>query len=245
VNAEVFERLRTLNHEFYQTFAGRFADKRTRLQPGVRRALESISPKSNILDLGCGHGTLAESLVKRGHQGIYLGLDLSTGMIALARKAIDDAKIHFAQSDLSQSAWHEACMRVPQAFQPPYALALSFATLHHIPSSERRGALVREIFPLLESGSHWVLSVWDFLQSDRLKGRIVPWSQIGLNPGLVEDGDYLLDWRHGGQGLRYVHHFTPEALEQLAGTAGFDVIETFRDDGENRRLGLYQVWRRP
>jgi hypothetical protein len=42
--------------------------------------------------------------------------------------------------------------------------------------------------------------------------------------------------------LRYVHHFSETELEQLAEAAGFEVIESFLSDGENNRLGLYQVW---
>ena len=245
MNTEIFERLRVLNHEFYQTFAERFADKRTRLQPGVVRALEQISPESTILDLGCGHGTLAESLIGRGHEGIYLGLDLSAGMIALARSAIDKPSVHFAQADLSQGTWQELFQDVPTSFQPPYTLVLSFASLHHIPGADRRRALVEEVFALLKPGCRWILSVWDFMRSERLRARILPWTSVGIDPDQVEEGDTLIDWRHGGQGVRYVHHFTPEALGDLAREAGFEVADTYRMDGENSVLGLYQVWCKP
>jgi hypothetical protein len=58
----------------------------------------------------------------------------------------------------------------------------------------------------------------------------------------VDAGDYLLDWRQGGSGLRYVHHFDEAELSALAATTGFRVLETFYSDGEGGRLGLYQVW---
>jgi hypothetical protein len=59
----------------------------------------------------------------------------------------------------------------------------------------------------------------------------------------MDPGDALLDWRSGGLGLRYVHHFTPDELSDLARDAGFSLEETFWSDGEGGRLGLYQVWR--
>jgi tRNA (uracil-5-)-methyltransferase TRM9 len=245
VDPQIFERLRALNHEFYQTFPVQFAEKRTRLQPGVLRALGQIDPGHKILDLGCGHGTLAESLVAGGHQGTYLGLDLSEGMINLARNAVEHPCVHFAQADLSQSTWQESFQALPASFQAPYAQVLSFASLHHIPAADRRTALVAEVFPLIEPGGCWILSVWDFLQSERLQARILPWSSMDIDPDQVDEGDYLIDWRHGGQGLRYVHHFSQQALGELAGSAGFEVTETYHMDGENGRLGLYQVWRRP
>ena len=57
------------------------------------------------------------------------------------------------------------------------------------------------------------------------------------------EGDYLLDWRRDGNGLRYVHHFNEEELAALASDSGFSVLETFNSDGESGNLGLYQVWR--
>ena len=60
----------------------------------------------------------------------------------------------------------------------------------------------------------------------------------------VDAHDYLLDWKRGGRGLRYVHHFDELELVELAKTSGFEIIETFYSDGENKRLSLYQIWRK-
>jgi hypothetical protein len=59
----------------------------------------------------------------------------------------------------------------------------------------------------------------------------------------VDDGDYLLDWRSGGEGLRYAHQFSAEELAGLAGQVQMKVEAEFLSDGENGRLGLYQLWR--
>jgi hypothetical protein len=80
------------------------------------------------------------------------------------------------------------------------------------------------------------------LNSGKLKARIQLWSRIGLSDDEVDEGDYLLDWRSGGEGLRYAHHFSAEELLRLAGQAGMRVSESFLSDGENGRLGLYQIW---
>ncbi len=241
---EIFERLQALNNEFYQTFAERFAEKRLHLQPGVQHALKLISTDDNIIDLGCGHGALAKQLTETDFRGTYLGLDLSEGMINLARTSLQHPRVIFDQADLSRDIWVSPLPQLPTPFQPPYSCVLAFASLHHIPGKDRRYALVKEVFRLMKPGAQWILSVWDFLQSDRLRSRIVPWKRVGLDARLMEEGDYLIDWRHGGQGLRYVHHFTPETLSTLAESAGFRVIKTYRSDGENGRLGLYQVWQK-
>jgi hypothetical protein len=51
-----------------------------------------------------------------------------------------------------------------------------------------------------------------------------------------------LDWRSGGEGLRYAHHFTAEELFGLADQVRMRVIDSFISDGDGGNLGLYQVW---
>jgi hypothetical protein len=85
-------------------------------------------------------------------------------------------------------------------------------------------------------------SVWQFLNSPRLAVRVQPWEKVGLSVEQVDPGDYLLDWRHGGTGVRYVHHFSAEELAALAGETGYKILETFHSDGQAGRLGLYQIW---
>jgi hypothetical protein len=95
---------------------------------------------------------------------------------------------------------------------------------------------------LLTPKGRFVHSNWQFLNSERLRKRVHPWEEIGLSDSEVDPGDYLLDWRRGGFGLRYVHHFSEKELTALAAETGFGVVETFYADGETGDLGLYQVW---
>ena len=117
-----------------------------------------------------------------------------------------------------------------------------FATLHHIPSRELRVQLVEFVRQRLAPNGLFILSNWQFLNSDKLRARIQPWEQIGLSTHDVDEGDYLLDWRRGGEGLRYAHHFSEQELAGLAAQCGFTVADSFYSDGEGGRLGLYQIW---
>jgi hypothetical protein len=105
-----------------------------------------------------------------------------------------------------------------------------------------RQALVRELHKLTRKEAKLSISVWNFLDSDRLRERILPWQTVGLHDSQVEPGDFLIDWRRDGQGIRYVHHFTEADLANLAKEGDFNVEETFYSDGETGTLGLYQVW---
>ena len=234
----VASQLLRLNLEFYQTLAAPFAQTRARLQPGVLRALTVLDSQGSVLDLGCGSGTLARELARRGHRGPYLGVDSSPALLAEARRANLPDHFRLVEADLSHPGW-------PASVRGPFVAVFAFAVLHHIPGEERRLRLARDLQALLHKDGAITLSTWDFLASDRLRSRIQPWGSIGLTQQDVDPGDYLLDWRQGGPGLRYVHHFSEEELRQLAAQAGLEVIEAWRSDGQGGRLGLYQRWAFP
>jgi 2-polyprenyl-3-methyl-5-hydroxy-6-metoxy-1,4-benzoquinol methylase len=238
MNSETAQKLISLNRQFYQTFAVQFSADRMRLQPGVRRILEGLSGKANILDLGCGNGELARSLARKGFQGSYVGLDFSLELLAIARAGTAGQEaFHYLPADLSASDWDAPLL------SSHFDIVLAFAVLHHIPSIDLRRQVLGKVHPLLIPDGRFIHSEWQFLNSARLKGRIQPWEAAGLRAEDVDPGDALMDWRHGGFGLRYVHHFSQPELAGLAAEAGFSIIETFHSDGEGGNLGLYEVWR--
>lgn len=241
---DVLHKIRSINNEFYQTFADSFAETRGRIQPGVQRMMAGMLKSESLLDLGCGNGKLASTLSDRNFSGTYLGIDASDRMLAIARDAVAgrerfalikaESGISDLRTDIEQNA--------SQPFQPPYDLQVAFATLHHVPGKSSRQRLARELHTLAAEHGRVYLSVWNFLESERLSERVLPWETVGLSEGQVESGDYLIDWRRGGSGIRYVHHFSETELIDLAEEAGFAVQETFYSDGETGNLGLYQVW---
>ena len=115
---------------------------------------------------------------------------------------------------------------------------LSFAALHHLPGRELHLRILHTVRDMLSTGGQFIHSNWQFFNSERLRKRIHPWEEIGLRETDVDPDDYLLDWRRGGFGLRYVHHFDEETLYLLAAETGFQVVETFYSDGETGDLGL-------
>jgi SAM-dependent methyltransferase len=235
VRETVAAQLLRLNSEFYQTLAGPFGETRRTLQPGVVRALQGLEPAVAVLDLGCGPGTLARELARRAHRGPYLGIDSSEALLARAGAAGLPPNFRFRRLDVTQRAWRDSQ-------DTPFDAIFAFALFHHIPGEELRARLASDLRPILAPDGTVVLSVWDFLASGRLRARIQPWEAVGLSTEDVDPGDYLLDWRRGGHGFRYVHHFTDDELRALAARAGFEVREVWRSDGEGGRLGLYQRW---
>lgn len=232
---ETAAHMTALNHQFYQTFSADFSATRQRLQPGVLRALANLPAEASILDVGCGNGLLARWLAKRGHRGPYVGLDFSDRLLATARVALDEFPKFNARLevvDLIEST------RMGQ-WAGPVDRVYALAVLHHLPGEETRLAFMRAVGAALKPEGQAMLSNWQFLTSEKLRSRIVPWEQIGLTPGEVDPGDYLLDWRRGGVGYRYVHYFSEDEIGWLAEVAGLRVVEHFYSDGGSGTLGLY------
>jgi tRNA (uracil-5-)-methyltransferase TRM9 len=236
MQANTLSRLLDINHQFYQSFGADFSATRGRIQPGVCSLISRLAGHEAILDLGCGNGELARQLALAGHQGTYTGLDFSTPLLEAAGRQTGQARITFMPADLASPDW-DATLPVEG-----YDLVFAFAALHHIPGGQLRLQILQKVARLLKKQGLFYHSNWQFLNSPRLKSRVQPWQAVGLDPQELDPGDYLLDWRQGGTGLRYVHLFNEAELGSLAEASGFHIRETFHSDGEGGRLGLYQVW---
>ncbi|HEX7620378.1 MAG TPA: class I SAM-dependent methyltransferase [Anaerolineales bacterium] len=239
MKAETIARLLSLNKQFYQTFGREFSSTRQRLQPGVQRILDTLSGDESLLDLGCGNGELARERMRRGQRGPYTGLDFSLPLLEVARHGWEDAPATFIRADLTAGDWDK---RMVAPIRQTFNLVTAFAVLHHIPGAALRLCIMQKVHNLLRPGGQFIHSEWQFLNSEKLKIRVQPWREVGLSEKDVDPGDYLLDWRSGGRGLRYVHQFDEAELEALAAASGFRVSTAFLSDGENGQLGLYQVW---
>jgi len=237
------ERLLTINREFYNQFGDQFSATRQRLQPGVKKILETIWEDVSVLDLGCGNGHFLRELSQRGHRAPLLGVDFS---LPLLRNAESSLGVEFREADLSQlSPTGTMSVTSDQSLiTGHWSLITAFAVLHHIPSTEMRLDILKTVRKLLKEDGKFILSNWQFLNSEKLKSRIQPWDKVGINENDLDDGDYLLDWRSGGEGLRYAHHFTTEELLGLAEQVEMRVTDSFTSDGESGDLGLYQTWSR-
>ena len=240
MKADIAQRLIALNRKFYADFGESFSATRRRIQPGVRRVLDTLNGDEAILELGCGNGELARTLARDGHRGAYLGLDFSLPLLADAESVLNGFSAKFLEVDLTKLSAVSAQLSAIG----PWSMVTSFATLHHIPFPEIRLGILKTVHDLLTPDGRFIHSNWQFLNSPRLRNRVQKWSAIGLTESDVDENDYLLDWRSGGTGLRYVHHFSEDELVKLARSTGFEIVETFYSDGKEGNLTVYQEWQK-
>jgi hypothetical protein len=62
MNSDITKQLIELNRKFYDQFGDSFSATRQRLQPGVKKILETIQADDSVLDLGCGNGHFLHEL---------------------------------------------------------------------------------------------------------------------------------------------------------------------------------------
>ncbi len=237
-----------LNQQFYQTFALPFSSTRMKIQPGIRQLIPSLTSHHSILDLGCGNGELALELYRNGFRGKYIGLDFSTKLLEIAQARLKNSPYFayfspcFYHADITRSDWLKLIK------DNNFEVVVAFAVLHHIPGKEYRLRFFQSIHKILARNStqtqpgKFIFSVWQFLNSERQRKRIHEWEEVGLSSQEVEENDYLLDWKEGGFGLRYAHHFTIEELALFAQQSGFIIRNSFSSDGREGNLALYQIW---
>lgn len=120
-----------------------FSDAQFDLVERVLRAHGAEMHK--VLDLGCGDGIAAQSMLDRFPVEQAVLVDFSEPMLAQARErfAVIDQKVTTMFGDLLSSDW------LPDvASRGPYNLVISRYAIHHLPH-ERKRSLYDEIFALL------------------------------------------------------------------------------------------------
>ena len=232
------ERLLALNRAFYAAFALPFAASRSVSDPALVSILPHIPHHARVLDVGCGNGRLALLLDRERPGAAYVGVDAVPELIEVARtraERLAHVAAEFRVADVARPGWGGA---LPG---PPFDCAVVLAVLHHIPGFDLRVRVLCDVAGQLKPGGRLILSTWQFLDSPRMRRKIVHWSGVGIAEEALEPGDYLLDWKRGGRGLRYCHLVDKSEVERLAAESGLHVRETFRAGGREGNLSLFAV----
>ncbi len=115
----------------------------------LRLILKSQLTVNNFIDLGCGDGILANTLLTRYPDAHGLLLDYSPSMIDAAKDRMSAFPNQIIiQSDLSKSNWQDNIISKPDVVMSGYAI-------HHLKNG-RKYELFEEIFKILKTGGIFI-----------------------------------------------------------------------------------------
>ena len=228
----VVKQLLALNQNFYDTFAKDFSLTRRPINPGFAGLLQQLpKPCPRLLDVACGNGRLGQYFQEYQAIGEYVGVDYSSGLLKIAPSMVTGT---FFERDLSQ----------PHCLQDlgDFSAVACLAALHHIPGWDNRLRLLAEMKDHLLPNGRLMLSTWQFMDSERQRRKVRPWSEVELSEEEVEPGDYLLTWQRGGFAYRYLHLVNENEIETMAREVGLQMIHQYRSDGREGNLSLYSIF---
>lgn len=255
-------RLDQLNRLFYEENAKTFAASRAQAWPGWHQFLPHLKHLfsqrylyNRILDIGSGNGRLASFLQQTfpepGQPTKYFGWERSAFLRREAEarhKPLADQywQFHTYQANLvdwllAESAGAELQAEVPQMSQVVFLLSV----LHHIPSFQFRRELLDALASRLAPEGFLIFNTWQFLNSPKLKARLVSPAQLGFAEEDLEPHDYFLDWRAETPAYRYCHYFDNEEEVALLKGLPLHVIDDYFADGQGGRLNHYLICQRP
>ena len=240
------DRLLTLNRQFYAAVAHPFDATRQAPTPGKAQLVAQLTAQRRatplrVLDAGCGNGRLAVMLEGAGRAVEYTGVDGEAQLLAAAARntaELTHVRTRFVQADLAEPDWRAALT------EDDFDAVVCLATLQHMPGYALRRRVVSDLAGLTGPDGIVALSGWQFMDSPRLRGRLLDWSTAGVAPSAVEPGDALLPWKQAVYAVRYVHLIDADEFQRLATQAGLETLTTFRADGREGNLNLYVLLQR-
>jgi tRNA (uracil-5-)-methyltransferase TRM9 len=203
-------------HEVYEQIASHFSSTRYKPWPIVESFLQSLSPGSVGLDVGCGNGKYLTV-----NQDVFIiGSDRSSNLVKIAAKH----EPHSAIIADTLALPHQTCR---------FDFAISIAVVHHLSTPERRREAIKAILDCLKDGGKALVYVWALEQKSSRRGWgegheqdvMVPWVMKTGKKNPKEDGSTEQTFQ------RYYHLYRSGELEaDIVGAAGEVVDAGYEKD---------------
>jgi SAM-dependent methyltransferase len=180
----------------YEPYVGRWS------RPVAREFLGwlALPHGARCLDIGCGTGALAESILGLAAPGEVVGIDPSPAYVAYARDRVNDPRVRFDVGDAQDL----------QAASATFDAVVSGLVLNFVPEPDRA---VSEMVRVTRPGGNIAAYVWDYAESMQMMRHF--WDAAGALDPRARDLD---------EGLRFTL-CKPEALADLFQTAGLEKVE--------------------
>jgi len=195
----------------YDRIATHFAATREYPWPEVESFLADRTGRVG-LDVGCGNGRHAEVLSE--HVDRVVGLDVSRGVLGTARSRAAEREfpVELVQGDAATLPLSMGCVD----------LAVSIATVHHLPTRDGRRESLAELARVLSADGVALVSAWSTAH-DRFDA--------------AEDDDQgfdtTLEWTLPDDETidRYYHIYAPAEFEADLAAGGLEIEDSFVSSG--------------
>ncbi|KAH7370604.1 S-adenosyl-L-methionine-dependent methyltransferase [Rhexocercosporidium sp. MPI-PUGE-AT-0058] len=198
-------------HQVYEQIASHFSSTRYKPWPIVESFLQSVTPGSIGLDIGCGNG----KYLAVNKDIFIIGSDRSTNLVKIATQH----EPHSAVVADSLSLPHQ---------DGRFDFAICIAVVHHLSTRERRAEAVGAILRCLRERGKALIYVWALEQKGSRRG----WDEGG-------EQDVMVPWvmRRGKKEVekgmekeetfqRYYHLYRKGELEEDVVGVGGEVVES-------------------
>ena len=201
-------------HNTYNSISHQFDGSRFCMWPEVVRFLDSQVAGSLIADIGCGNG---KYLDYRARDCTVVACDTSHELLKIARERRAGCK-SFSLGNMLALPYREGL----------FDAVINVAVLHHISTTERRIAAVKELLRIVRPGGRVCISVWADEQVKKTK-----WQLCNTNNS---NTDYMIpfDKRNGEVIMRYYHLFTEADFRAILSECADEIdMESFVFDKDN------------
>jgi tRNA (uracil-5-)-methyltransferase TRM9 len=247
MNGETVGALNRITRRYYDRTALGFAATHEAPRPGWRQIAETLEltlarlSVVSVLDIGCGNGRFARFL--RNHWSrpfSYVGLDSSPVLVGIA--AAETADLDAASCECFDFVEQSLDERLRDR---AFAVVAAFGVLHHIPSHERRRALLMQLCRRVAPGGALVCSVWraqcptqaghGAIEANEYRGRTGERIEVTQ----LEEGDNLV--ARGDDPARYCHFVSDDEAVRLVAGLPLHRLDTFTADGCEGSLNRYLI----
>ena len=209
--------------EAYNAIAPHFSRTRERIWPPTEIFLQDVAP-CTIADIGCGTGRALSRGVELECE-VY-GIDSSKEQLTQSERRLerDGANGEYYQLVLADME------RIPFD-DGSIDNCIMIASIHHLPTRERRVQALKEALRITGSGGIIQVSAWtwdqDRFRQDHLS-RVEKKREAGPLDGPLP-GDFLVPWKEGVERLRFYHLYGPGELEGELNESGWKPIRSYFD----------------
>ncbi|KAG4416461.1 hypothetical protein IFR04_010379 [Cadophora malorum] len=198
-------------HQVYEQIASHFSSTRYKPWPIVESFLQSLTPGSIGLDIGCGNG----KYLAVNKDVFIIASDRSTNLVKIATQH----ESHAAVVADSLSLPHQ---------DGRFDFAICIAVVHHLSTRERRAEAVAAILKCLKEGGKALVYVWALEQKGSRRGWDEGSEQDVMVPWVMKSGKKKVE--EGAEPektfQRYYHLYRKGELEEDVIGIGGEVVES-------------------